>query len=160
MSDDPEDCIVTVLGSCIATCLYDPVAKVGGANHFLVANGPKTVGQSLRYGVHAMELLINALLRKGARRDCLVAKVFGGAKMFDDMADIGRVNAEFALQFLSDEAIPLQSKSLLGRQARRIRFWPSSGRALQRVVDPSELRVMPPAPIEQSSTAASDVTLF
>ena len=115
------------------------MAKVGGANHFLVVDGPDADGNNLRYGLHSMELLINALLRNGASRQNLEAKVFGGARMFDEMADIGRLNAEFALKFLEDEAIPCKSQSVLGRQARRLRFWPATGRAQQRMANSTEV---------------------
>lgn len=160
VSRDPNDCIVTVLGSCIAACVYDPVAKVGGANHFLVAHGPKDSEHNLRYGLHAMELLINGLLKEGADRKRLVAKVFGGAKMFDEMTDIGRMNSEFALGFLDDEGIPCLSQSTLGRHARRLRFWPATGRAQQRIVDANEVAAEDRTPVSTTKTTGSEVLLF
>jgi chemotaxis protein CheD len=81
VSDDPNVVLSTILGSCVAACMRDPVAGVGGMNHFLLpgqANG--TGGEATRYGVHLMELLINGLLKKGARRERIEAKIIGGAK--------------------------------------------------------------------------------
>src|SRR5580692_5502055 len=83
---DPEVIMTTVLGSCIATCMRDPVAMVGGMNHFLLPEGQGTDRPtSMRYGAHAMELLVNALLTLGARRERLEAKLFGGARMTDGL---------------------------------------------------------------------------
>ena len=77
---DPDVVLTTILGSCVAACLRDPVSGVGGMNHFLLpGTGSVTGGDATRYGVHLMELLINGLLKQGARRDRLEAKIFGGA---------------------------------------------------------------------------------
>ena len=138
VSDDPEICLVTILGSCVATCLYDPQRGIGGVNHFLLPGGGKGQDNNLRYGVHSMELLINALLRGGAEKRNLCAKVFGGARMLDEFSDIGKSNADFAQEFLDTESIPCVSKSLQGNRhqvsARRIRFWPVTGRVQQYLV--------------------------
>ena len=88
-----------------------------------------------RYGAYAMEVLINDLLKHGARRDRLEAKLFGGGRMFDSMNDIGRANADFAERFLRDEGIALVGGSLRGLGGRRVQFWPVSGRALVRGVE-------------------------
>jgi chemotaxis protein CheD len=82
----------------------------------------------MRHGVHAMELLVNGLLARGARRDRLEAKLFGGARMVTGLTDVGRQNALFAERFLQRESIPVVNSSLGGDQARRIQFWPVSGR--------------------------------
>lgn len=135
--DDPNVVLTTVLGSCVAACLRDPVAGVGGMNHFLLANASdgRNGSDQVRYGAYAMELLINDLLKRGARRDRLEAKLFGGAKLFDTLQDIGDGNASFAEQFMRDEGIPVSSSSLRGRSARRVEFWPVSGRVRQRMVE-------------------------
>ena len=107
---------------------------VGGMNHFLLPGErePATAGpQGLRYGVQSMELLLNALYRKGARRERLEVKLFGGARVIDGFSDIGQQNADFAERFLQAEGIPLAGSSLRGDQARRIQFWPVSGRVRQ-----------------------------
>jgi chemotaxis protein CheD len=129
---DPEVIMTTVLGSCIATCMRDPVAMVGGMNHFLLPEGQGTDRPtSMRYGAHAMELLVNALLTLGARRERLEAKLFGGARMTDGLTDIGDKNAAFAQRYLEHEGIRFLGGSTRGRQARKLQFWPVSGRARQ-----------------------------
>jgi chemotaxis protein CheD len=135
VSDDPDVVLTTLLGSCVAACLRDPVARVGGMNHFLLPGqeagegAPRNAGET--YGVHLMELLVNGLLRRGARRDRLEGKLFGGARTMDGLADIGARNAAFAERFLAHEGIRLAGGSLRGEQGRRIQFWPVSGRARQ-----------------------------
>ena len=137
VENDPDAMLTTILGSCIAACLWDPVRGVGGMNHFLLPGENNqspdfgSIGSSARYGVHAMELLVNALLRRGARREGLQAKLFGGARMIRGLTDIGEMNATFAEGFLKAEGIPLAGGSLRGNQGRRIQFWPVTGRARQ-----------------------------
>jgi chemotaxis protein CheD len=135
VSEDPNVMMGTILGSCVAACVRDPVAGVGGMNHFLLPGdreGSTTDGpNALRYGVQSMELLLNALYRKGARRERLEVKLFGGARVIDGLSDIGQQNADFAERFLQAEGIPLMGSSLRGDQARRIQFWPVSGRVRQ-----------------------------
>ncbi|QQQ18097.1 chemotaxis protein CheD [Brevundimonas vitis] len=135
VSSDAQVCLTTILGSCVSACLWDPVAGVGGMNHFLLPQAPDGASGDRRYGVQAMELLINGLLKHGARRDRIQAKVFGGARMTTGGTDIGGKNGVFARKFLSDEGIPVVAVSLGGDSARRIQFWPASGRARQYVVD-------------------------
>lgn len=125
----------TVLGSCVAVCLHDPESGVGGMNHFLLPDGGKSMdARSDRYGVNAMEQLINALLRLGARRGALVAKAFGGANMSPRLAPIGDGNARFARQFLATEGINCIAESFGGTNARRVHFWPQTGKAQQMIV--------------------------
>lgn len=135
-----EDVVMTtILGSCVAACMRDPVAGVGGMNHFLL---PGVTGdEGLRYGVQSMELLVNALLRKGARRDRLEVKLFGGAHLFDGLSDVGAQNSEFAERFLRDEGLTHVGGSLRGDRARRIQYWPISGRARQILLAPTESAV-------------------
>ena len=136
VDDDPSTVLTTILGSCIAACVWDTVAGVGGMNHFLlpgdgVANGQAPRSEVRRYGVHLMELLINDLLRRGAQKSRMKAKLFGGACMIKGLTDIGALNASFAENFLREEDIELVGGSLRGSQGRRIQFWPVSGRARQ-----------------------------
>lgn len=129
---DPNVLMTTMLGSCVAACIRDRQARVGGMNHFLLPEmDAADRSASLRYGAYAMELLVNGLLSLGARRDRLEAKLFGGARLSDSLTDIGEKNSAFAEQFLGRECIPIVGGSLRGRQARRIQFWPISGRARQ-----------------------------
>jgi chemotaxis protein CheD len=135
VASDPHIVFTTTLGSCIAACIRDPEAGVGGMNHFLLpdTNGPDAA-ESKRYGAYAMELLINALFRAGASRDRLEAKIFGGGRLNETMTDIGEKNATFAEQFLEREGIRMANGSVRGRYARRIQYWPVGGRVRQLVL--------------------------
>lgn len=142
VSRDPSTIYTTLLGSCVAACMWDPVARVGGVNHFLLPGERESSGDSLRYGVNAMELLINGLLHNGATRSRLRAKLFGGARVIKTLGDVGAQNAEFATRFLSDEGIICVAKSLGGDRARRVRFWPTEGRAGQMLLESTSPEVM------------------
>lgn len=159
-SASPSDMFTTILGSCVCTCLCDPVAGVGGINHFLLPDGGSGESRQLNYGLHAMELLINALLKLGASKDRLEAKLFGGAMMNNRLGSIGRANADFALRFLETESIACVGKSLGGTMARRIRYWPTTGRAQQMFLGTNTppLVEQPPQPLTKG--ADDDVTFF
>jgi chemotaxis protein CheD len=133
VSDDVDTTLQTVLGSCVAACLHDPVRGIGGMNHFLLPDDG--TGTDMRYASAAMERLVNELLKNGADRGRLEAKLFGGASIMSNLPDIGRRNGESALAFLRNEGIPCRSQSLGGRQARRVRFWPATGRAQQMLIE-------------------------
>lgn len=133
VSDDPNLVLSTVLGSCVAACLRDPVARIGGMNHFLLP-GDEDRTRSLdaeRYGVHLMELLVNGLMSRGAQRERLEAKLFGGAKTVFKSSDVGAMNARFAEDFLKNEGIRIVGGSLGGPLGRRVEYWPVTGRARQ-----------------------------
>ncbi len=127
----------TLLGSCVAACLYDPVSKVIGMNHFLLANHryPKDMdliqSQAGRYGIHAMELLINEMLKQGAKKHRLQAKAFGGGNVLKTSKDtpnflcVGSVNTRFIQEFLENEKIPLVASNLGGDLGRVIHFFSS-----------------------------------
>ncbi|MEM9170299.1 MAG: chemotaxis protein CheD [Pseudomonadota bacterium] len=138
VSGDPQVVLSTVLGSCVAVCMRDPVRKIGGMNHFLLPYAKERGGDSKKYGAFAMELLINKLLRGGAQRDRLEAKVFGGACITEGLGDIGGSNVEFARRFLTTESVPIVSESVGGVSARRVKFWPVDGRARQLLIAPDE----------------------
>lgn len=171
VAKDPTTVFSTVLGSCIAACIYDPENGVGGMNHFLLASSSGEGGANARYGVHAMELLINGIMKQGAQRPNLKAKVFGGAKMSANLSDIGANNAHFVQQFLRDEGIPVISSSVGGTSARRVRFHAATGAAQQtHVADDRRLgeqekavaaRVAPAARAAKPAASAPDnFTLF
>lgn len=131
---DPDVVLSTILGSCVAACMRDPVAGVGGMNHFLLPGSAEAMasgGDATRYGVHLMELLINGLLKKGARRERLEAKIFGGAKTIARFSNVGEQNALFARRFLLDEGIQIVGESTGGEHGRKLEYWPLSGRARQ-----------------------------
>ena len=125
--------LVTVLGSCVAACVRDSVTGIGGMNHFMLPEGGEgSVGKSARYGVYAMEVLVNHLLKLGAKRDRLVAKVFGGGAVlpgFETM-NIGERNADFVAKYLQTERIPVVAQDLKGNSARKIYFFPQTGQVL------------------------------
>lgn len=131
---DPHEVLTTVLGSCIAACIRDGGAGVGGMNHFLLAHGAGADQGAARYGVNAMELLINAILAKGGVRARLEARLFGGANVIAGLSDVGAANAAFATRFLADEGIALVGGDVGGMAPRRVQFWPVSGRARQRAL--------------------------
>jgi chemotaxis protein CheD len=133
VSDDPDLVLTTVLGSCVAACLRDPVAQIGGMNHFLLPGDTDRTksGEAERYGVHLMELLVNGLMNRGAQRERLEAKLFGGAKTIFKSSDVGAMNASFAERFLKNEGIAVLGGSLGGNSGRRVEYWPVAGRARQ-----------------------------
>lgn len=160
VSDDPDLVLSTVLGSCVAACLRDPVARIGGMNHFLLpGDGERMQSRDAeRYGVHLMELLVNGLMKSGAQRERLEAKLFGGAKTIFKSSDVGAMNARFAEDFLKKEGIRLIGGSLGGTQGRRVEYWPASGRARQ--IAMAEIpRIVPPA-APAASLPEGDLELF
>ncbi|TLP76374.1 chemoreceptor glutamine deamidase CheD [Pseudomonas nitroreducens] len=128
--------LVTVLGSCVSVCLRDRSSGLGGMNHFMLPGDTGVQGlmsNSGRYGVHAMDLLINGLMRRGGQRRYFEAKVFGGGSVLKNLsADVGQRNVEFVLQYLEDEGIPLAAQDLLDVHPRKVYFFPGSGRVLVR----------------------------
>ena len=151
----------TVLGSCVATCLYDPEAQVGGMNHFLLAEPPSGLSGGdvdVHYGVYLMEVLINAMLEQGASKQRLKAHLYGGANLHQGMARIGTKNAEFARRFLADERIALVHEDLGGEVARRVHFLPALGKVRCRTVETEQ--APREAPIARPRVAAGEVELF
>jgi chemotaxis protein CheD len=130
----------TLLGSCVAVCLYDPKLRIGGMNHILL---PKCQAgdKSSRCGVHAMELLINELMKLGGEKKRFVAKAFGGANVLPGLkvSAIGEGNAEFVRQFLGTERIPLVAERMGGDNAVHLFFHSDTGRAFVHTVDGSSL---------------------
>ena len=126
---DEEILIMTTLGSCIAACLWDRNARVGGLNHFMLPEGNDGSG---RYGSYAMEVLINSMMKLGARRASLEAKVFGGGAVIGGMSssNVGERNTEFVMKYLATERIPVVSKDVLDIYPRKVCFMPASGKAL------------------------------
>ena len=131
--DEPGSVIVTILGSCVSVCLFDRAARLGGMKHFLLgrpAADQQVAPQDMhRYGVHAMELLINELMRRGADRGRLTAHLYGGANIVSGLGRIGSQNAEFAVDFLRTEGVPVAHTDLGGTEARKVEFMPHDGRA-------------------------------
>ena len=130
---EPGVVVSTLLGSCVAACLYDPVAKVGGMNHFLLgepgADHRVSAGDMQRYGVHAMELLINGMMARGAMRHRLRAHVYGGGNIVSGLGGIGTANAAFAHRFMADEGIEIAHSDVGGTSARKVDFLPHEGKS-------------------------------
>ena len=132
---DSEKPLSTLLGSCVAVCLFDPLMKIGGINHFMLPEMGRSKNSdvdSLLSGSYAMEALLNALLIKGAKKIRLQAKAFGGGTIIDTdggSLSIGMRNANFAKEWLVREGIPLRSSDFLGPWSRKIVFLPFNGEA-------------------------------
>ena len=126
--------LVTVLGSCVAACIRDPRLGIGGMNHFMLPDcaqqNDAPASASARYGVHAMEMLINQLVKLGARKNGLEAKVFGGGNVLKGLtvANVGQRNADFVLQYLGTEGIPVLAQDLVDVYPRKVYYFPRSGR--------------------------------
>lgn len=138
---DGEEMIVTILGSCVSVCLRDSYSGIGGLNHFLLphdhSNRDTPLTESARYGVYAMELLVNHLLKLGAMRHRLEAKVFGGGKVIKDFtfANVGERNVSFVLEHLKQEGIPIIARDLLDIYPRKVHFFPHSGRVMLKKIN-------------------------
>ncbi|MEQ1815827.1 MAG: chemoreceptor glutamine deamidase CheD [Nitrosomonas sp.] len=133
---DKDMLLVTVLGSCVAACIRDCYSGIGGMNHFMLPDGGGDAGSPLnasaRYGTYAMEILINQLLKLGARRCNLEAKVFGGGNVLDGLtvANVGPRNADFVLKFLQTEKIRVVAKDLVDIYPRKVYFFPKNSKVM------------------------------
>jgi len=140
VTQNPEEMLVTVLGSCVSACVRDPVARVGGMNHFMLPSSPGDGGEwgqattSLRYGNFAMEHLINDILKLGGLRGRLEVKIFGGGRMLNLGAAIGDRNVEFVEAYLKAEHLPIAARHTLGSLARRVHYFPITGKVLMQEI--------------------------
>ncbi|MCH7345104.1 chemoreceptor glutamine deamidase CheD [Pelomonas sp. CA6] len=147
---DNEDLLVmTTLGSCIAACLWDRHAQIGGMNHFMLPEGQ---GDSGRYGSYAMELLINEMMKRGASKSRMEAKIFGGGAVISGMntINVGERNTNFVLDFLKLERIPVVSKDVLDIYPRKVCFLPHSGKAMVKRLAPANSEAL----VQQDRIAA------
>ena len=142
VTSKPDEVLVTVLGSCVAACIRDPVAGVGGMNHFMLAHGQSggwgDDPESTRYGNFAMEKLINELTKAGCLRERMEIKVFGGGNVTDTSNAIGTQNSEFVLRYLKSEGLRCSAQDLGGKQPRRINYSPADGRVVRRLLGGSD----------------------
>ncbi|OIQ76158.1 chemoreceptor glutamine deamidase CheD [mine drainage metagenome] len=128
--------LVTTLGSCVSACIRDRTNGIGGMNHFMLPENAQENGgwgsSSTRYGTYAMEMLINQLIKLGARRENMEAKLFGGGAVIKHMSaiNVGERNAKFGLEYLETEGIPVISKDLLDIYPRKVYYFPQTGRVL------------------------------
>jgi chemotaxis protein CheD len=138
---DEDLLITTTLGSCIAACLWDRERRVGGMNHFMLPEGS---GDSGRYGSYAMELLINEMMKRGASRLTLEAKVFGGGAVISGMnsLNVGERNTKFVIDYLQTERIPIVSKDVMDIYPRKVCFLPGSGKAMVKRLAPTNAEAL------------------
>ena len=134
---DKDMLIVTVLGSCVSACIRDSRTGIGGMNHFMLPDGAAAdkdspVSESMRYGTYAMEVLINQLVRNGAKRENLEAKIFGGGNVLRSFTtnNVGDRNAAFVKKYLKDEGIKVTGEDLLDIYPRKVYFFPKTGKVL------------------------------
>jgi chemotaxis protein CheD len=172
VTNDPEEVLVTVLGSCVSACIRDPVAKVGGMNHFmLVENKSGSSGAwgnelaSARFGNFAMEKLINGLLKRGCQRERMEIKVFGGANVISTRNQIGTDNSEFVLRYLKAEGLPCAAQDLGGTYPRRIIYFPMTGKVVRRFLTGNDSESALREETDYASTlrtrpSKSDIELF
>jgi chemotaxis protein CheD len=125
--------LVTTLGSCVCACIRDKISGIGGINHFMLPDSGHDkhdpLGHSARYGAYAMEVLINQLIKMGAKRSNFEAKIFGGASVLRGFTvnNVGESNSEFVLNYLKTENIKVVAQDLLDIYPRKVYFFPHSG---------------------------------
>ncbi|RTZ17920.1 chemotaxis protein CheD [Vibrio aquaticus] len=135
----PDELIATGLGSCVAACVWDEQSHIGGMNHFLLPfdsssqlkswKPEEVVSTASRYGSYAMEMLLNSLIARGAKRTQLKVKLFGGAQMMGHHSLIGEKNVAFILNFIRQEGLDVVAQDLGGLEPRKVMFDPYSGKA-------------------------------
>ncbi|MFZ6726057.1 chemoreceptor glutamine deamidase CheD [Undibacterium sp. MH2W] len=163
--------IVTVLGSCVSACIRDRISGVGGMNHFMLpdtgGDADNPVSASMRYGTYAMEVLINELLKAGAKRENLEAKVFGGGNVLRGFTaiNVGERNAKFVLDYLKAERMRVIAEDLNDIYPRKVYFFPKTGKVLVKKLkvehnDTLKRREQDYASRLKSTSVGGDVDLF
>jgi chemotaxis protein CheD len=169
-----DEVLSTVLGSCVSACIRDPAAGVGGMNHFLLpvepgdhgANVSGPLGLATRFGGHAMETLINELMKRGASRSRLEIKLFGGGKIMQGTIDVGQRNIHFVHEFLRMDGLRAAAHDLGGDCPRTVNYEPSSGRARVKRLQPLEARTIEQREreylqkVDQTTAQGGDIELF
>jgi chemotaxis protein CheD len=142
LTKETNEVLVTVLGSCVSACIRDPIAGVGGMNHFMLPHHRSGAWgndlKSTRFGNFAMEKLPNELIKAGCVRERMEIKVFGGGNVTDTSNAVGSDNAEFILAYLRAEGLRSAATDLGGRRPRRIHYYPATGRVVRRLLGVSE----------------------
>lgn len=145
VSTNKKEMMSTILGSCVSACIRDPALGIGGMNHFLLPGDEKTDSQmsdAARYGVFAMESLINGIMSAGGRKERLEVKVFGGGNVINNSAKIGSKNAQFIRTFLRKEGFKIVSEDLEGDYPRRVHYYPETGKVMLRKLMRVEDRIV------------------
>jgi chemotaxis protein CheD len=141
VSDREDEIMATILGSCVSACIRDPDIHIGGMNHFLLPGDARTTektGEAARYGVCAMEGLINRILKAGGRKDRLEIKVFGGGNVLHNSARIGSMNSQFIREFLRNEGLRIAAEDLEGELPRSVHYYPVTGKVMIRYLHRQE----------------------
>ncbi len=172
VSKDPM-VVYTVLGSCISACIRDPIAGVGGMNHFMLpapkthSSGDAWGGESTRYGSFAMEQLINEILKRGGMKSRLEIKLFGAGKIYEGNIDVGARNTEWVLQFLKNEGYTLAKSDLGDVFPRKVYYFTDSGRVLMKKIERIKNRTIQDREHDyerrleaEQSQPQGDITLF
>ena len=165
--------VYTVLGSCISACIRDPIAGVGGMNHFMLPapkehqSGDAWGGESTRYGSFAMEQLINGILMRGGKKQRLEIKLFGAGKIYEGNIDVGARNTEWVLHYLKDEGLPIAKSDLGDVFPRKVYYFTDSGRVLMKKIERIKNRTIFERENEyeknlrqEQEQPQSDITLF
>lgn len=165
--------VYTVLGSCISACIRDPIAGVGGMNHFMLPapkehqSGDAWGGESTRYGSFAMEQLINGILMRGGKKPRLEIKLFGAGKIYEGNIDVGARNTEWVLHYLKDEGLPIAKSDLGDVFPRKVYYFTDSGRVLMKKIERIKNRTIFERENEyeknlrqEQEQPQSDITLF
>lgn len=165
--------VYTVLGSCISACIRDPIAGVGGMNHFMLPapkehqSGDAWGGESTRYGSFAMEQLINGILMRGGKKQRLEIKLFGAGKIYEGNIDVGARNTEWVLHYLKEEGLPIAKSDLGDVFPRKVYYFTDSGRVLMKKIERIKNRTIFERENEyeknlrqEQQQPQSDVTLF
>jgi chemotaxis protein CheD len=163
--------VYTVLGSCISACIRDPIARVGGMNHFMLPEPSEAASdswsESTRYGSYAMESLINEILKRGGLKSRLEVKLFGAGKIYESNIDVGARNAEWVLQFLKREGLTAGKVDLGDVYPRKVYYFTDAGRVLVKKIERLKNRTIFDRESEYASKIqarqqqlAEDVTLF
>ncbi|MFA5904238.1 MAG: chemotaxis protein CheD [Desulfobacula sp.] len=167
-----EDIVIsTILGSCVAVCLFDRQNKIAGMNHIILPGKTNStvMDQQTRYSINAMEILINDMMKKGADRFKLKAKIFGGASVLPDIDSkyaVGSQISDFVVRFLGMESIPIMARDLGGEQPRKIFFFTGTGSVSVKKIAPTEIfqfihkEAKKKQKIEQEIQNQGDITLF
>lgn len=163
-----HEIISTVLGSCISACIRDPAAGVGGMNHFMLPGGvdgaPAGGGACAKFGVFAMEYLINAILKNGGNKANFEIKIFGGANVLDTNMDVGVNNIKFIRDYMQMEGFNVVSEDLGGVRPRKLNFFPQTGKVMLKHLRPVQERVIAERErsyiSEAQTEAAGDIEMF
>ncbi|MEM8651403.1 MAG: chemotaxis protein CheD [Pseudomonadota bacterium] len=156
VTNDPDEILASVLGSCIAVCAVDPVLKIGGMNHILLPGQFSEIASTNEhmYAANLMELLLNDLFKLGATKQSLELKIFGGASVLETAINVGQNNIDFIMNFTQVENLTVKSSSLGGNLGRRVEFHPHSGKSRQKFLHGVD-NTTTPAPIVKPDEGGS-----